>query len=66
MCVSVLLLCVCAPPCVSGTYEGQKRVLKLELQAIMKSPCGCCELNQGLLNKQQMLFLAEPSLQSHI
>ena len=42
----------------------QKRMMSDPIADGCESPCGCWELNSGLLEEQTMLLTAEPSLQA--
>lgn len=62
----IFILCVCFTcvflhaACMFGPCGGLKRVLKLKLQAVVKPPYGCWELNQGPLIKQQLALTDRP------
>ena len=58
-CISVWVFCLCAV-CVSGALSGQKRVsdpLELEFNGC-ELPCGCWELNLGLLEEHPLSHLS--------
>lgn len=56
---------VCAP-CVGSAWEAREGFGLLGTRVIgcWKPPCGCWEANTGILQEQQALFAAEPSLSS--
>lgn len=52
--------------CAPGAHGGDKRVVEAPETGVINGwelPCGCWDLNVGLLHDQQVLFRVEPSLQ---
>lgn len=60
------MACVCVwnTACMPGAIGGQKSIISSFETGLMDGcePCGCQELNPGLLDEQQIRLTSEPAL----